>query len=193
MIGDAAATPASLAAIPRGLRVLRPRPGPARTDRRQDRCARQSHQAAVPAGLLATVEALYPTLSEGQPGLLGALLARSEAHVVRLAMHYALLDRATEIALPHLIAAVAFWEYADASARCIFGDVLGDPVADEILVALRQAGNSGLTRTQIRDLFGRNQNGARIAQALVTLERGRKAKKVMTQTSGRSAETWFAL
>src|SRR5262249_11417563 len=36
--------------------------------------------------------AVYPTLSEGKPGLLGAVLGRAEAQVTRLACLYALLD-----------------------------------------------------------------------------------------------------
>jgi hypothetical protein len=137
-------------------------------------------------------EALYPTLSEGQPGLLGALLARAEAHVMRLAMHYALFDCSAEITGSHLTAATAFWEYAEDSARYVFGDMLGDPVADEILIALRQASVAGLSRTQIRDLFGRNESGSQIARALATLERRGKAKKVVRQTGGRPAEAWMA-
>ena len=38
-------------------------------------------------------EAVYPTLSAPQPGLLGAVTARGEAQTVRLALIYALLDR----------------------------------------------------------------------------------------------------
>jgi hypothetical protein len=37
--------------------------------------------------------AVYPELSEGRPGLLGAVTARAEAQVTRLALLYALLDR----------------------------------------------------------------------------------------------------
>jgi len=36
---------------------------------------------------------VYGNLSEAKPGLAGALLARAEAHVMRLALIYALLDR----------------------------------------------------------------------------------------------------
>jgi hypothetical protein len=35
------------------------------------------------------------------------------------------------------------WDYAEESARYIFGDATGDPVADAILQALRNAGDSG--------------------------------------------------
>jgi hypothetical protein len=76
---------------------------------------------------------IYGELSEGKPGLAGALLARGEAHVMRLAMLYALLDRSLVISPPHLLAALALWEFCERSVYYLFGDALGDPLADEIL------------------------------------------------------------
>jgi hypothetical protein len=80
--------------------------------------------------------AVYSKLSAAQPGLLGAVVARGEAQVVRLALVYALLDGSRQIDVPHLEAALAVWEYCEASAAFVFGDLLGDPVADEIARAL---------------------------------------------------------
>jgi hypothetical protein len=37
-------------------------------------------------------EQVYADLSEGRPGLLGAIVGRAEAHVVRLGLIYNLLD-----------------------------------------------------------------------------------------------------
>ena len=76
--------------------------------------------------------AIYERLSEPQPGLFGAATGRAEAHTVRLALIYALLDRANTIDLAHLEAALALWRYARESSRWVFGDTLGDPTADEI-------------------------------------------------------------
>ena len=137
-------------------------------------------------------EALYPALSEGRLGLFGAVVARAEAQTVRMALIYALLDGATEIKLPHLAAATALWEYAEASARYVFGDALGDPTADEILLALRQAGPEGMSRTQIRDLFGRNRSGDQIGRALATLKRLRKAKREIRPGKTKPTEYWTA-
>src|SRR5690606_16668443 len=64
---------------------------------------------------------IYPDLSEGKPGLLGAATSRAEAQVMRLAMIYALLDRSTVIRREHLVAGLALWSYAEQSARYIFG------------------------------------------------------------------------
>jgi len=135
---------------------------------------------------------VYPELSEGQPGLLGAVLARAEAQTIRLALIYALLDGRTEIDLVHLKAALAIWEYSAASARCIFGDAPGDPIADVILRALRQAGEEGMSRTGIRDLFGRHRSTDQIGQALASLAAVGKARLVNRDTRGRPVEVWIA-
>jgi Protein of unknown function (DUF3987) len=70
--------------------------------------------------------AVYEHLSEGRPGLLGAILGRSEAQVLRLAMIYALTGGQANIGVPHLQAALALWERAEASCEFVFGDRLAD-------------------------------------------------------------------
>jgi Protein of unknown function (DUF3987) len=136
--------------------------------------------------------AVYPELSAGKPGLLGAAVARGEAQTIRLALIYALLDGADQIGLPHLEAALAVWEYCEASAAHIFGRAVGDPVADEILRALKQAGAAGMTRTAIRDLFGRNKSCDRIGAALQLLLTTGRARSETRTTGGRPVEAWFA-
>jgi hypothetical protein len=80
---------------------------------------------------------IYGDLSEGRPGLFGSVTARAEAQVLRLSVLYAVLDGESVVRLPHLEAATAVWEYCEDSARYIFGDATGDPVADRIIEALR--------------------------------------------------------
>ena len=108
-------------------------------------------------------------------------------------MIYALLDNMDKIDVAHLKAALAVWEYAEASAAHIFGKSLGDPVADEIERAIRQVGAVGMTRTAIRDLFGRNRSGDRIGAALQLLVTKGRARFETSRTTGRPAETWFAI
>jgi DNA replicative helicase MCM subunit Mcm2 (Cdc46/Mcm family) len=136
---------------------------------------------------------IYPELSEGQPGLFGAVTARAEAQVVRLALIYALLDCSEFIRQPHLMAGLALWEYCQESAACIFGDSLGDPDADEILAALRRNFETGLTRTQISALFGRNRTSGQIDRALrLLLRKGKVRCEQNRETGGKPAEVWFA-
>lgn len=134
---------------------------------------------------------MYPTLSAGRPGLLGALIARAEAQTMRLAALYALLDRAAEIRPEHLFAALALWQYAEASAGYIFGEALGDPTADGLYRLLLQR-PAGATRTEIRDHFDRHKSAAKIDRALRVLEEQGLAFVEHVQTGGRPAELWRA-
>jgi hypothetical protein len=136
---------------------------------------------------------VYSELSAPKPGLLGAVVARGEAQAVRLALIYALLDGKDRIDLPHLEAALAVWGYCEESAAYIFGRTLGDHVADEILRALVRAGGNGMTRTEIRDLFGRNKRAEQIGAALGLLDTNGRARMVSTDTRGRPLETWYAI
>lgn len=131
---------------------------------------------------------LYPTLSADRPGLAGAVLARHEAQAVRLSLIYALLDVSPTVGVRHLEAAVAVLDYCAASATYIFGDRLGDPVADVICAALRQGGE--LTRTQISSLFGRNTPQALIEPALSLLAGFGLAHRELRRTGGRPVEVW---
>jgi hypothetical protein len=135
---------------------------------------------------------VYTSLTAERPGLLGAVIARAEAQVVRLALLYALLDRATQIDTVHLEAGLAVWDYCEGSARRIFGEALGDDTADEIYVALVRAGKQGMSRTSINDLFGRHRSRGRIAPALTLLLRYGKARTENQPTRGRAIELWFA-
>jgi hypothetical protein len=153
--------------------------------------ARQRDRVAMTADAREAWRRVYPELSEGRSGLLGALTARAEAQVVRLAVAYTLIDGRGDIGTDHLRAALAVWEYADASVAYIWGDALGDPVADEILRALHQAGAAGRTRTELRDLFGRHRNAEEIGRALAALAASGKATRIMrADTGGRPAELW---
>lgn len=82
-------------------------------------------------------EALYAaSATRPRYGMLGALLARSEAQIARLALLYALLDRGTEVGAQHLAAAEALWAYAERSVAHIFGRSTGDRHADALLTYL---------------------------------------------------------
>lgn len=134
---------------------------------------------------------VYRELSEGKPGLLGAATARAEAQVMRLSSFYALLDRSKVIRFEHIKAAIALWEYCEASARFVFGGNLGDPVADTIKSAL-DVQLDGMTRTEISNLFRRNKKAGQIERALISLVGNGSAYSATEKTEGRSTERWFS-
>jgi hypothetical protein len=133
----------------------------------------------------------YKALSDGKPGLAGALLARAEAQTMRLACIYALLDGESVIRRQHLQAALALWGYCERSTRFIFGDSLGDEVADEILRELKIRHPDGMTRTEMRDYFGRHSSSERLTRALGLLTRFGLAESQQEATGGRPVERWF--
>jgi len=60
------------------------------------------------------------------PGLAGKMVARGAAHVRRLALIFAVIDKSPVIASKHLKAAKRIWDYCLESARYIFGGVTKD-------------------------------------------------------------------
>lgn len=114
---------------------------------------------------------LYHRMADDDPGgLLGAVTSRDQAQCLRLSVVYALLDSSRLIEPVHLDAAFAVWSYCRESAAYIFGEALGDPVADRLLAALQLAGVAGLDGTQQRDLFARHVGGERLDVARRLLE-----------------------
>ena len=135
---------------------------------------------------------VYGDLTEGKPGLLGAVTSRAEAQTMRLACVYALLDCSATVRAEHLMAALAIWQYCEASARFIFGDALGDPTADQILGVLRS--HEGMTRTELREYFSRNRSSEEIGRALGVLQEYGLVRMVKEGgQAGRPTERWFAL
>lgn len=92
----------------------------------------------------------------------------------------------------HLRAALAVWDFCFESARFIFGDKTGDPVADRIRESLEAAGSDGMTRTQLSALFGRHESTERITQALKQLLALGIAECETVKGEGRSSEVWTA-
>ena len=134
---------------------------------------------------------VYEDLSTGRSGLSGAILNRAEAQVLRLSVLYAAIDGAKTVRLPHLKAALAVWEYSEASCAFIFGAQSGDAISDKILSHLR-ANTGGSSRAGISNLFNRNIRAHRLEAALRQLEQGGLVEMNTVQTGGRSAEVWTA-
>src|SRR5262249_6187426 len=132
----------------------------------------------------------YASLSRDRRGLLGAVLGRAEAQVIRIALIYALLDNTEQIDLPHLGAALAVWAFCEDSATQIWGDMIGDDVADTILATLKTAGITGLGRTEISNLFSHHGPSSRITMAFEGLQRAGKVERLIGAGGGHGEQRW---
>jgi DnaB-like helicase N terminal domain/Protein of unknown function (DUF3987) len=133
-------------------------------------------------------------LRKPRPGLLGALLARGPAQVMRLAAIYALIDKTATIRVEHLEAALEIWAYCVRSIEFIFGDRLGDPDADALLQAIDEAAPKPLTQTRIRrEVFKGHMNDGELQGLLSRMVRSGFIRRETVPTSklgGRPATGW---
>lgn len=136
-------------------------------------------------------EDAYPALSDHPDDVLGTVTSRAEAQVRRLAVIYALLDLSGVVRTEHLRAALAVWDYCHASAAYLFADILGNPLAERLLSALREAGQ--LTRTEIRKIAGGREPEENISAALGALRARGLADDFHEPTAGRPVERWRAV
>src|SRR5262245_22589692 len=93
--------------------------------------ARTTGRITMTTAAGAAWDVAYRDLSAERPGLLGPVLARADAQLIRLDLAYALPDCSQQLDIVHLEAAMAMWAYAEESAVRIFGDSLGAPMPDE--------------------------------------------------------------
>lgn len=89
--------------------------------------------------------------------------------------------------------ALALWDYCESSVRFIFGDALGDPVADDIRNALYENGSQGMSRTEIRDFFRRHKTADQIDRALAILLQYGHARSERQETDGRPVARWYSV
>jgi hypothetical protein len=139
-------------------------------------------------------ELVYDDLCSPVAGLFGVVTSRAEAQVRRLATTYAALECSQEVNLEHLMAGLALWEYSKQSSYILFRDRMGDEIADDILWALEDAGDEGMSRTELYNHFSRNVPAARIRAILLELEKHGYVRweKVETDGPGRPQVRWFA-
>jgi hypothetical protein len=142
---------------------------------------------------------VYPELSEGKPGLVGAMLARAEAHAVRWGMVYALMDGKAEIGVEHLEAALELVGYSERSVRYVYpGEgVEQNPVISDVRMKalrgmLREAGPEGLPTKAISDLFQRNVPSGELREMLLAyVQAGFVVTEIDRETGGRPATRWI--
>jgi hypothetical protein len=115
----------------------------------------------------------------------GSLLARADAHQVRLQVLYALLAGRSTIELADVEAAEAVWAHSAATVAAVFGGHVADPLVGQLLAALEEAGAAGLTGSQQRALVGSHVAGERLAAARIALQEAGKASTTVVPSGGR--------
>lgn len=130
---------------------------------------------------------LYAIMADADiGGLVGAVTARAEAQVLRLSLTYALMsDEPARIDLEDLEAAWAMWQYCERSAAAIWGRADGDRDSERLSQALKEAGENGLSMTEVSALFGRNRTSTHIERMLEKLEQDDKISRRQVPTGGR--------
>ena len=117
---------------------------------------------------------MYAELRQDRPGLAGAMTARGQALVLRLALIYSQLDelrRRDSIRVVHLKAALAVWEYSRASCYLLFKSHTGTPIGDRLIELLTT--NGRMMKSQFTDHIGKP--GHEIEEAMnALLERLRR-------------------
>jgi hypothetical protein len=135
----------------------------------------------------------YPALSQSRADAYGAATSRAEAQVLRLSALYAALDASPIVETCHLHAALAVWDYCQASARLFFDGAPLDPTAHRINDAMSKH-PEGLSKTQLRALFHGHITVERIDRALEELASlGLVACQTKAGGRGRPATQWAAI
>jgi hypothetical protein len=103
---------------------------------------------------------LYLRLENDQrtSGFLGGMTSRGAAHIRRIAMILALVDREDAVDVKHLKAAEAIWDFSQESVRFIFVGYSLDQ--KRILQLAHEKGEAGIKRTDVHNLFKRNKEDA---------------------------------
>jgi hypothetical protein len=121
---------------------------------------------------------------------------RARPQVLRLSMLYALLDGKATIDLLHLKAALAVWNYCEASAKEVFRgsgeSVETSSLAVSVLGIIE--GKNGINRSEILRLLPRATKANALTDALCSLQANGLAhpKQLASDGAGRPAERWFA-
>lgn len=132
----------------------------------------------------------YRELPDDDQGIVGAITARAEAHVIRIACIYALCDATEIIEVVHMRSAIAFVEYSKRCVLYLWGRETGDVIADKILEELAFG---PLSRTQVvREVFSGNVPAYHLERAARMLERRGQLvrERVASGSPGRPVEQW---
>jgi hypothetical protein len=140
----------------------------------------------------------YARLSSDRGGVLGAVTARSESQVLRLALICALMNESSTIKTFHLRAALAISRYCFDSAKFLFsqrrnGRFSKPELTPNRVLGLLRNSASGMTRTTISNGLNNHFSAEAISAVLQKLKEQGCVYVSTEKTAGRSAERWFAI
>ena len=118
------------------------------------------------------------------------LAGRYINHACRVALVYAVLDGSKRLTGAHLAAALGWVDYFRGTVAKVFAHPAGDP--GKLLVALRDAGEEGLTFTEQSVLFHRHRDTDQLAGIRGELERKGLAVTVEDRTTQRPTSRTYA-
>jgi hypothetical protein len=135
----------------------------------------------------------YKLNNQKHVSFLDGVLVRDTSHLLKLAMIYAVLDKTDKIDNNHLQAALAMCDYSQTSARWLFAEHTGNPLANNIYRALLRE-PAGLSRTQISDqVCYRNTPSSKLDEALEALAKNGLARlTIQLGEKGLKIEQWSA-
>jgi hypothetical protein len=133
----------------------------------------------------------YKLNNQKHVSFLDGVLVRDTSHLLKLAMIYAVLDKTNKIETIHLEAALAVCDYSQASARWLFAEHTGNPLANAIYRALLRE-LAGLSKTQISNqVCYRNTPSSKLDEALEALAKNGLAKMtIQLGEKGVKIEQW---
>jgi hypothetical protein len=135
----------------------------------------------------ALYEHIYPDLTADQEGVYGIVVARAEAQVIRIALTFAVIGASPVITADHLEAAMAVWDYCDASAKYLYWKASANPLENRILDAL-VAGP--LDQAGLHKVLGGHTLAAAINTALQNLQGRGRIDGWEEKTGGRPKMIW---
>ena len=120
--------------------------------------------------------------------IVGAVLSRGEAQVLRLSMLMALAAGRNTIEVNDLEAALDLWRYSEASARAVFA-CENDVLFDRLLDLIREA--PGISRSALHKKVGWKMTAATLLGTLSRIQAMGLARSESVKTGGRPTEKWF--
>jgi hypothetical protein len=131
--------------------------------------------------------AIYSSLISTHSAVARIVTSRADAHVLRLALIYALLDGADGIELPHLKAAIAIWDYCRTSAESLFACGTESLLATRLLDVLRHRPRS---KTELHAVLHNHTPAHRLDTELEELIARGLVATDKSKTGGRSRTTF---